>query len=215
MRTIHRLLLVSFACGAVSVGGVAFARSRDFDGVEEPHVPAAPRSGPIFVAAGLGIDSLVARWPDHNFLMDGRAQQSGPELRFEVGWVIDGRNAVFLESTGSMPVVPYVGGLFLGQLGVGGDHFFGDGEAWHLRASVRRGWAHISSGLAQAGIKLEPPPRNELNDIWLFEVGVGTGGREGHVDSSGMLLASGGPVIVDGQAGWTAGVSLALTWSRS
>jgi len=54
-----------------------------------------------------------------------------------------------------------------------------------------------------------------LNDIWLFEVGVGTGGREGHVDSSGMLLASGGPVIVDGQAGWTAGVSLALTWSRS
>lgn len=168
----------------------------------------------MFLSLTLGADSLIAHWRAENSVLNGRSAQVGLATHVQLGVPLTSLVSLSLIGGTTIPVIPPLHGLVIGEVGVAGDWFSGSEDAWRVHVAAQRAWAGIAAYL-NASIGHTPPPLNEIDDIWLFEMGAGYARRHGRWDRNWMLSAFGGPLWVGTDEGWIVGLGLSFSWSRS
>jgi hypothetical protein len=195
--------------GLVMAGGMARAQPGVTTTQPDPEAP-LPRSGPAYVAFGVGANFLSASWHDQGHDEDLHRQGGDLCAHLAVGPAIAERLALFVDGQVCLPVAPPFQAVSFVAVGGGATFFLQRDGNWHLDLAIRKAWAGASTN-ATVGAD---PPRVTSFGSWVVELGVGRVRRSERIDRGWTVSLLGGllraPRLSDG---WMAGASAGYAWS--
>jgi hypothetical protein len=195
--------------GLLVVGGTARAQPGVTTTQLDPDAP-LPRSGPVYVAFGVGANFLSAAWHDQAHNEDLHRDGGNLCAHLAVGPAIAERLALFIDGQVCLPVAPPFQAVSFAAVGGGAMVFLRRDGAWYLDLAVRRAWAGAST---DATVAVDPPLVTSF-DSWFFELGAGRARRAERIDRGWTFSLLGGllraPRLSDG---WMAGASVGYAWS--